>query len=1043
MLRDAVEAWVIDPNSTAPIGESLSDIAQGGPDRWTITQVKHTGTSVSLQKALAELWTIDSVARRETPDLVSSLQYEVRCSRWDLRDACAAIKRWVPQDPPVLSDASLEDFRNRVSISCDPHPLGDLVTILANEVRAKDPLGWIHRWVGRLVEAAKERRDARYVGAELYADLTQLREEDPQRQLPQGVRLLSRKDVEPSHTEAGAYLVGEQPRFSHLREGCFAPRDWQVIPAVLAFQGWLEGDPFGTDHKRRVPLFWIGGRSGSGKSVLLLQVLARLVECGEGPLVWIGNRRHLLPDAMMWATRATEHGLRPIIALDDPFAPGEHADVPLHWQRALDCLDVARDDQSVVPILLACGPTEQARALAKEMADDIQIEIWPLDEKLDEQHLQELLSWFERRSGHAAPPVGQGDILMVQRFFEWRTGEPLLEFASRFRSRVEALNPSGGLTRLVAQLLAVNRLYAGLPDGVMKALEDADRDALEVLKRDHHIAIDAAEGRPGIWLAHPHLADALFRGWFTDSQAHQRAGALRDGILTCLERGSSPAQQTAPLWALARAWIAEDREAVAERIDRELAGCTLAETHAAWVQSQGRLSFAHMPPWLRLSLLIPGNPLHPALLYDALDRMCPDRIAETGFRLTCHILLSHLAELDETDRESVQRAIRLCLDGVPAWREWPFVAIDLANHTGAGEDGCRLINWSLANRMSRLAPVALRVALGIPVTEAAARRTALEFVDVAPGEAAWAVLYEIILEHSDAIGAVTRWARRNATSARAPFVLRGLVLRGQSEALEFARRWLAEHGDSPVASFLVESLVQCMDGLPTSLQWVTSQPDAKGWAHVLQKLFRVVEDEQQRKTLIDQGTRWLGGREDQPEWAHVLESLLDVVKDKEKREELIKRGTAWLGGREDRPEWAHVLQSLLNAVQVEEQRGQLVEQGVAWLDGREERREWDFVLQKLLDVVEERERRDQLVDRGLTWLADNADLAEWHFVLEKLLDAAEAKEQRDQLVDRGMAWLTGREDQAEWAYVLQKLLDAAEAKEQRDQLVDRPLCQNA
>ena len=76
MLRDAVEAWVIDPNSTAPIGESLSDIAQGGPDRWTITQVKHTGTSVSLQKALAELWTIDSVARRETPDLVSSpIQY--------------------------------------------------------------------------------------------------------------------------------------------------------------------------------------------------------------------------------------------------------------------------------------------------------------------------------------------------------------------------------------------------------------------------------------------------------------------------------------------------------------------------------------------------------------------------------------------------------------------------------------------------------------------------------------------------------------------------------------------------------------------------------------------------------------------------------------------------------------------------------------------------------------------------------------------------------------------------------------------------------
>jgi hypothetical protein len=439
MLRDAVQAWINDPSSVAPVGETLSDLTKGGPDQWTITQIKLTGTSGSLQKALAELWTIDVVARKETPDLVSLLQYEVRCARWELENARGTMERWIPDNPPPDSEASLQKFISRVSISRDPHPLDDLVVMLTNQIHAQDPLGWIHSWVGKLVEAAKEGRDAHSVGIELYSDLAGLKAADSQQQLPPGIRLVSTDLVEPDQVELGTHLVGEQPRLSHLRDGCFAPRHWQVIPATQAFLAWIEADPFNTDRKHRLPLFWVGGRSGSGKSVLLLQILARLVGHGVGPLLWIGNKRHLLADAMKWSVRATERGSRPIITLDDPFAPGEQGDVTSHWQRTLDYVDIARDERDVIPVLLACGPTEQARTLANDMASDIQVEIWQVDEAEDEKNLQNLLDWFELRTGHAAPAVGRGDILMIQRFFEWRTGEPLREFALRFRSRVEAL----------------------------------------------------------------------------------------------------------------------------------------------------------------------------------------------------------------------------------------------------------------------------------------------------------------------------------------------------------------------------------------------------------------------------------------------------------------------------------------------------------------------------------------------------------------------------------------------------------------------------
>ncbi|MCG8430732.1 MAG: hypothetical protein MJA29_06150, partial [Candidatus Omnitrophica bacterium] len=488
----------------------------------------------------------------------------------------------------------------------------------------------------------------------------------------------------------------------------------------------------------------------------------------------------------------------------------------------------------------------------------------------------------------------------------------------------------------------VNRLYAGLPAAAVDDLDDEDKDALRVLALDHHITVDAHEGRPGVWLSHPHLTDALFRGWFYEDEPHKKAGALRDGILLCKQHGASPAEQTAPLWALARALTGDAEHLLAERVDRDFAAPMLEKVHKDYLKSDQRLPLEHLAVWLRIAELVPGMHLHPAPLQDALEQLLPERMEETGFRLTCHIMLSHMHHFSSNDRLRALSAIRKVLDVAAGWRQWPFVAIDLFKHTIAEEDGERLVQWAQANMTASMTPRLLAEALKIPSTEARSREVALSFAQQAPGGTAWAELYEQLTKMDDDNEIVVGWALRHAAEPRSTFVLYQLLLKRHPKALLLARRWLEENNQSPVANYLIEELLhreeavefaelkaqQWIDPayvgsdrliewlmerspnanlLETAFQWLDRHQDARGWAHVLQKLLDVVQSEAQREQLIMRGFNRLEGHEDEPGWAHVLQKLLDVAQSEAQREQLIMRGFNWLEGHEDEPEWNYVL----------------------------------------------------------------------------------------------------------------------------------------
>jgi hypothetical protein len=386
-LRDAVRAWAADPTSVVHV-ESVSDIAGQRPGgRWTITQVKRTGSSAAFDKALEELWTVYEIAIRETPALAPRLTFEIRCARWELVDVARVLSNWAPATSTPQD--VLGAFRAQVMPTIDPHPLHDLVEDLVRHTGAVDPLAFAERWTARLMHGTASAED---LGVELLAALTALAR--TQDRLPEAVRLVPARIAAPDEVRLGDYLMGEQPRLSHLEQGYFAPRAWQVEPVVRAFREWLAADPFGTDRERRLPVFWIAGRSGSGKSVLLLQAMVRLIQSGIDPMLWLANRYHLLPVAMRWAVQACRAGEHPIIAIDDPFAPGDLGDAIGHWRTALDEVDRLRDESDAVPVILACGPSEQAAGAEREFRADVCVQRWHLDDRLDSDHVVELSAWF-------------------------------------------------------------------------------------------------------------------------------------------------------------------------------------------------------------------------------------------------------------------------------------------------------------------------------------------------------------------------------------------------------------------------------------------------------------------------------------------------------------------------------------------------------------------------------------------------------------------------------------------------------------------------
>jgi hypothetical protein len=297
--------------------------------------------------------------------------------------------------------------------------------------------------------------------------------------------------------------------WSNVCRGGYAERPLLRQKIVQDFEGFLaESDDCAA--ALQLPVFWIGGRSGDGKSVLLLQ-LCRIVKQVDParPVALFDTPDDLLD----WIETVALAGKLPtgapllLVVVDDLHKVAD-------WERARDVLERAATQEARLAIL-TCGPSPE-RALFVEasqlqsclalMKSDTTM-LRPQDAEVIADHLG-----IELDADAGPKPT------LVERVFLTLSGEASIDnFA---RSLKERIDTRVNRDDLLKQLTAMAWLDLPLP----RALASFDEAAwLEVLAGETQLHISTSED--GFRFGHPAIARPIF-------EALTRAGSQTPTLTT-------------------------------------------------------------------------------------------------------------------------------------------------------------------------------------------------------------------------------------------------------------------------------------------------------------------------------------------------------------------------------------------------------------------------------------------------------------------------------------------------------------------------------
>lgn len=504
-----------EPGITAEM-EHLSDIMSPTDGRLALIQVKRTLTKHALVSAVEEAYLITDLCRRKTPALLNNLKFQIACQR---RVTIAEVANLSMGD--VVSsggdtaswDAMLSCFDEESPITQEPDALDQLYLLLWNS-GIRSPHALIERCAGRLLLSfgTTEPMAARQVGRDLADYFFAAERHD--RWEPVG-NLLTVEDTIPD-SKASQYtdvLTGQQPRLEHVMKGFFRDRP-QIFQLLWdTFERWVSSlDPLERVVDDKVPVFWIGGRSGEGKSVLLIQLLAAALRSSVvDPLLQLkggDDLPRLVTSGLNRAHLSNRSVGRVFAVIDDIY------DLHRHDRDEWDAIILNECDYSPPPVaIITCGPTEQKEQFTTRLSGQFEVTFFEVP-TLSIDECRAFLSWYESRTGQTREwdELTIENALLVQLMFELAHGERIPEFARRFRKRLSDMK----VFEAARAIVAVNALYMDAPLNLVT--DDEGRDALEYLCRDEqlHFRVTLAGDEmstTGVRLAHAHLAWLLFSEW--------------------------------------------------------------------------------------------------------------------------------------------------------------------------------------------------------------------------------------------------------------------------------------------------------------------------------------------------------------------------------------------------------------------------------------------------------------------------------------------------------------------------------------------------
>ncbi|PPE61509.1 Polyribonucleotide nucleotidyltransferase [Pectobacterium brasiliense] len=1035
--------------------EALSDVARHDEkDQLVCIQVKRTLTSETLKDAAAEVLAIDRFLNAHYPDSRTQVKFEIIASQ-----GSTAIQ-WsgIPTTHPTRTTIDELLRQNRLlPPRIEPDPWWRAIVAVWRHL--SDPYAFLRFALDRALSRAPIAADAQRIRDDICERFTQHRKTS---ELPG--QLLTSADFQLSEHPSLTLEVGREITLARLRDRQYMSRT-NRLDALYA-RLLEQKDLSLRDLKSEARVFWLSGRSGVGKSVLLLQTLKRLVTDGWRVL-WLKGQAELLEPALRIIADAPAEWRPDFIAIDD-----------LYDRDARSRLDLGRlgefiDErgQQAWPMILTCGPTDFADSFRENTTYrgfDLHLDTV---ETITTHEAVEIEAWYSGRTGKSiqrgtafSQAMQEDNGLFVSLAVELAHGD-LKTFAARFSKRIHLNN----LDEALRLPLALNRLYLRAP---YHWLTELDREKLATLNSDGDFSLlDAGEEGQIVRLTHPHLANALYLAL----RKPANPTAYTHDLIAVFQRALKECDQGLVLQLL-RLFSGREQGLVLERLSIVDRPHLAQQCVQLWATEHTNLNLDAdgladvSTSWACWATAVPsiGQTLDSDLLTATLKNLgaaykvwtvCWEHLSHhyPNHRELFNWAAEHLTDLMKINHPRWSLVWEPCLqDDAERYDSWREIGLTWL------QNSFRRPDWHFV--WKKLLPehrepdwkndTALLLGLRRLHTNSDGPDWAFVLQD----------LYIFAAPHSPQARDLTNlariWLSGHEDRAEWTHIWRALLEQREalpetlpfSELLQRGATWLDDHEDRAEWSYVWRALLEQREALPETLPfsellqrgatWLDGHEDRAEWTHIWRALMEQREALPETlpfSELLQRGATWLGGHEDRAEWAHIWRALLEqreALPETLPFSELLQWGATWLGGHEDRAEWNYVWRALLEQREAQPETlpfSELLQRGATWLGGHEDRAEWTHIWRALLEQREalpETLPFSELLQRGATWLDGHEDRAEWNYVWRALLEQRKALPETlpfSELLQWGTTWLDGHEDRAEWAYIWQALLEQRKA----------------
>ena len=509
---EGVHAGAISPTDIAKT-ELLSDILVPSDGVYTLIQVKRTLDRTKLRAALREAYEIASLCDAA---FLTKLRFRVVCLKRETHV--------LPKDFPLLEvvgpDGKIEVWNQLLkcfdaadAIAEEPDPLDRLHDFLWH-AGIRDTGGFIDSCLGILLRLfGNPTQEAIKQIARDLSHSFHLARNEGYRHINRVGRLLQRNDIAlDSRADTDhRILFDRRPQLLDLQLGRVRQRPEIFYTLAQQFDTWWKNIVI-ADEVSCVPVFWIDGRSGEGKSVLLLQLIQYILLGANSPVVSYLTSPDILPD---WIKNQAD--IQCVAPYFDCF-PAVAVIDDLHlirnreeWEGAL------RGATDLMPprvAILGCGPTPECMKFKSDFSTLFEVHNFSVP-NLNHAEMRAFGNWYEERTGNPFT-LGTADLsnrMLVVWMFELVQGKSVREFSRSFKIRLV----EQGLFELARTILAANALELPAPMKLFENLSDSQRDAFLALCSESQLHFEqtdpSTEAYGGYRLSHPQIDWHVYQEW--------------------------------------------------------------------------------------------------------------------------------------------------------------------------------------------------------------------------------------------------------------------------------------------------------------------------------------------------------------------------------------------------------------------------------------------------------------------------------------------------------------------------------------------------